>query len=446
MLDYALKTGLTKGEAQLHSQDLVDIIKNSTLSGSMGTQVNMDETLPAQVEEPYPVICLINGSGGCGKGTFIQLIQRYNDTPVYELSTVDPLRPIARTLMEYQQDNLIDVVSDRTTIMKAEIEESEKGGPYRQLLSDLKTAWANHNDGPNEYIVGTVVGLITNNHMGINPHNGLPITVGLNLHMPAVIFVNVREPENIDKLKEAFWGLGLLCFTLKMEGIEHKVEDLAKSDLLVDDYEYDLIIKNKGTIDDLGIQAFVFNTFLKRGNAMFGVSSKYRGYSEAYIAGKQALDEIDKMFDTIGAQFKTIGIPWQINSIRNDYQEVISITQDEYDSTKSSGYDILATNLGNRMYLDGLMIVDKQVCHGPLSDKPNQPLTDSELMDLIAETLNSMRVNPIKIKESAVTSPEKEADDAKPSFPDHTVDSSELRAENAVLENPSDNGADSPFN
>jgi len=309
---FKFTTRISKGEAQLRSMDLVEVIKSPSLVSGVENQVDLDAIMPTEINDPYPVIILINGSGGCGKGTLIKQIRQYCNAPVYELSTVDPLRPVAKTLMEYQQDMFAGLFE--TDPMTASAEESEKGGPYRQFLSDLKYAWSNHNEGPNTYVVGLALKLITDNRWTIDENTGLPIrpesspttynadggmtfTLDTTYDMPAMIFINAREPKNLDELKNAFWELGLLCFTMKMEGIEHEAEDLADSDLLVNDYDYDIVVRNKGTVDDLSVLAFTMNTFVNRANRMYGVSVAESKIDQTEVLGQKVLQVINTEID-----------------------------------------------------------------------------------------------------------------------------------------------------
>ena len=272
MNKFKFNTRTSKAEAQLRSLDLVEVIKSPTLTSGVETQVDLDAVMPTDIDDPYPVVILINGTGGCGKGTLIKQIHQYTEAPVYELSTVDPIRPVAKDLIKCQQDWWMDLYAEDDRPMSAADEVDEKGGPYRQLLRDIKEAWSKHGDGPNAYAIGATIRLIEDRNWTVG-EDGLPYRDPLSeFPMPAMIFVNVREPENLDALKEAYWELGLLCITLKMEGIEHEEKDLASSDLLVDDYAYDLVIRNKGTIDDLSVLAFTMSTFIRRANRMYGIS------------------------------------------------------------------------------------------------------------------------------------------------------------------------------
>lgn len=278
MSKFNFTTKTSAADAQLRSADLAEVIKSTSLVNNIESRIDLDAIMPKEVENPYPVIILINGSGGCGKGVLIKMVRKHSEAPVYEISTVDPLRPVARTLLEYQYDLFNSLATGDDPIVTAKMIENEKGGSYRQLLSDLKHAWEAYEDGPNSYVVGTVLRLITNERWTVNENTGLPYQEdwdGGSHRLPSMIFINVREPDNLDKLKHVFWEYGLLCITMKMNGIEHDVKDLADTDLVVNDYDYDLVIRNKGTLDDLNVLAFTFNTLLNRANGMYGVECCY---------------------------------------------------------------------------------------------------------------------------------------------------------------------------
>ena len=278
MCDFDFSTGIDAGAAETKSQIIADLVKNSSLEYTINREYVAGAVLPEVVKEPYPIIVLINGTAGCGKGTFISLMKQYSSAPVYELSTVDPIRPVVQDLLWWQYGLHVDCFDTVEDI------ELDKDAPYRQFLSDVKKAWEKYQDGPNVYVIRTVIKLSTDRGWSVHDDK-IPGLMGLPFHhmtkkypMPEVIFVNVREPKNLDVLKHEFWNLGLVCLTMKMDGLEMRAGGGADSDLLVDSYKYDLTIRNKSTMDELAVAAFSVLTFLHRANAVYG--TKVREYPE----------------------------------------------------------------------------------------------------------------------------------------------------------------------
>lgn len=158
-----------------------------------------------------PKIVVINGSGGVGKDTFIKYVQdSYTLGSIINISTIDNVKHAAAILGW-------DGVKD------------EKG---RKFLSELK--------------------YFTNQYYPISINT---VRNAINEHPYAsCIFVHCREPKEIDKIKEEFDAITIL---VKNDNVE--VPD-NYSDAHVNDYEYDYIIDNNGTLFDLKHTAAKFIT------------------------------------------------------------------------------------------------------------------------------------------------------------------------------------------
>lgn len=147
-------------------------------------------------------IILINGSGGVGKDSFVNFVRNnYFNHTVINVSTIDNVKIAARELGW-------DGVKD------------EKG---RKFLSELKQLANNY------YPISLNV---IRNAINDNPR-------------ASVIFVHCREPKEIDKIKEEF---DITTILIKNDRV--KVPD-NNSDKSVQDYNYDYIIDNNGSLYDL---------------------------------------------------------------------------------------------------------------------------------------------------------------------------------------------------
>lgn len=162
-------------------------------------------------------IILINGFAQSGKDTFVQLCQkelRYGT--IENISTVDLIKKAAFLLGW-------NGVKD------------DKG---RKFLSDLKDTANLYSDLSSKYIKETI-----ENSIKLNKTK----------YETKAIFVHAREPEEIDKLKKEFNAITLL---IRNNRIEPVISNHA--DRNVENYKYDYIVNNNGSILDLTKEAVKF--------------------------------------------------------------------------------------------------------------------------------------------------------------------------------------------
>jgi hypothetical protein len=160
-------------------------------------------------------VILINGSGGSGKDTVVELVTSYlkDKYCVKNISTIDVVKNIAR-------------------LMGWNYEKDEKG---RQFLADLKEAWTKYNNGANMGVYRDI--LEWNAYEEIMPKE-------------YVMFVHVREPESIQWFLDMLSTCNIFVCTLlvKRAGIEEFFNDADKN---VNEFEYDITMINQGTLEDL---------------------------------------------------------------------------------------------------------------------------------------------------------------------------------------------------
>lgn len=145
-------------------------------------------------------IIVINGMGGVGKSTFVSLCHEI-DPRVIETSTVDFVKEIA---LQAGWDGVKD----------------EAG---RRFLSDLKDAMERYRDIPNKKI---------DDFIKSHPDN--------------IIFIHAREPHNIQYYKDKYNAMTVLITNPNAKKVQGN-----HADREVNKYDYDLIIENDGTIEDL---------------------------------------------------------------------------------------------------------------------------------------------------------------------------------------------------
>lgn len=166
-------------------------------------------------------VYIINGSPGSGKSTFCQkVIDIVGKNWGYELSTVDLVKEIATDLGW----------------------NGEKTLKNRKFLSDLKDLLTEWNDIPFKH-TKKQVRLIKEYFDNFNLDSD-----------EAAIFINCREPEEIERLKQALNAKTILIRRDKAEN--NPVSNHADANVL--NYKYDIEICNNGDLRELAYLALDF--------------------------------------------------------------------------------------------------------------------------------------------------------------------------------------------
>ena len=160
------------------------------------------------------LIFVINGSGGVGKDSFCNAIKKYSGHDTYVISSVDDIKKKAISM---GWDGVSKTEKDR------------------KFLSDLKDLCTWYNDAPFHYIKNQIM------YFKATPKT-------------EIMFIHVREPKEIQKLKDAFPELKTILVTNK------NVPNITSNDADagVFDYHYDYYIKNDGTLEELKENALSF--------------------------------------------------------------------------------------------------------------------------------------------------------------------------------------------
>jgi hypothetical protein len=169
-------------------------------------------------------VILINGKPRTGKDTFCYLSKEIVDCPVFSLSSVNCVREIF---------GILDIEETKT--------EKQRG-----QMSELK-AYLSKWNVPNLDIIDRICKIASQ-------------------HDDFIVFVHVREPENIINLKSVFSKYDPMlrifeCKTLLLKRDTDGIFDAKAnndSDNNVDDYDYDVVIENNGSLDDLKEQVHKF--------------------------------------------------------------------------------------------------------------------------------------------------------------------------------------------
>ena len=140
-------------------------------------------------------IWVINGTGGCGKDTFIEFVSKY--AKVRNISSIDKVKEVAKVIGW----------------------NGEKNDKSRKFLSDLKALTTEYND------------------MAFN--DIAEKTEEFKNSDDEILFIHIREIENIERAVNEFGAKALL---IKRDGLENISSN--RSDADVDKYDYDQTINN----------------------------------------------------------------------------------------------------------------------------------------------------------------------------------------------------------
>ena len=167
------------------------------------------------------MIYIVNGAPGCGKTTFENLCQelvKYRAVDIY--STIDFVKDVAK----YCGWN------------------GEKTPENRKFLSDLKRLLTEWDNVPYK----DTVRFVEHSIQSFRDHDYRDNEYA--------IFLDCREPEEITKLKVALSAKTIL---IRRESSE-QISTSNASDRDVLDYEYDVVIDNNGSLDDLKTKVLNF--------------------------------------------------------------------------------------------------------------------------------------------------------------------------------------------
>lgn len=159
-------------------------------------------------------IVVINGTGGCGKDTFIKLISKYKK--VYNFSSIDKVKEIARI-----------IGWDGTKDKKS-----------RKFLSDLKNLTKEYNDMPYNCTKEAIENFKNSDC--------------------EIMFIHIREPEEIKRIVDTF---GAKTLFIKRENLNDITSN--SSDGKVAEYKYDYSILNT-TLEEYEKKACEFINWLEK--------------------------------------------------------------------------------------------------------------------------------------------------------------------------------------
>ena len=172
-------------------------------------------------------IFIINGSAGVGKDTFVDTVER--------------------ALENINKDYWVENYSSVTRVK--EIAKScgwngTKTEKDRKFLSDLKLLLTEYNDLPFKDLGYVVEGFL---------HDGFENS--------KMLFLHIREPEEIAKAEKAFNAKTIL---IKRDSVIHITSNMGDENVY--NYDYDIIVENNGTLEDLQEIAKLFVSDYMKGS------------------------------------------------------------------------------------------------------------------------------------------------------------------------------------
>ena len=152
-------------------------------------------------------VFIINGSGGCGKDTFVSLVADIAYTTNF--SSVDKIKEIARSAGW----------------------DGGKTERDRKFLSDLKLLCTDYNDLPLNSMKDKYEEFLNSDSN--------------------FLFLHIREPEEIEKAKKIFNAKTIL---IKRDSVKHITSNMADANVF--NYDYDIVINNDQGIEELMDKAY----------------------------------------------------------------------------------------------------------------------------------------------------------------------------------------------
>lgn len=165
-------------------------------------------------------VIVINGSGGVGKDTLCDLVGKYYST--MNVSSIDPIKEIA----------------------SKNGWNGDKDAKSRKFLADLKKVYTEYNELPQKYLLDRYKEFLLNNKQ--------------------ILFVHIREPEEICKFKSM---IKISCITLLIRGRKNLNPSWNNSaDDLVENYNYDYYYDNNKKIEDVEEDFIKFFKYILKNN------------------------------------------------------------------------------------------------------------------------------------------------------------------------------------
>ena len=184
-------------------------------------------------------VFIINGSGGVGKDTFIEMI------PTCKLWKKSENCAIYLKNLEVGNYSSVSKIKE---IAKAIGWNGGKTERDRRFLSDLKLLITEYNDAPLNDMKRYVKDFMDCGNFFDDDNR--------------ILFLHIREPEEIAKAANEFKEYNVKTILVKRDSVKHITSNMADENVY--NYKYDIEINNNGTIEDLKEKAkhFIDDCFM----------------------------------------------------------------------------------------------------------------------------------------------------------------------------------------
>ena len=166
-------------------------------------------------------VFIINGSGGVGKDSFIEKVRFAKSRILIKSKDSKHIR-----ICNYSSVSKVKKIAE---IIGWTGTKTEKD---RKFLSDLKLLTTEYNDMPLNDIKKYVNCVMNNNN-----------------NDDVIVFLHIREPEEIIKAANEFKEYGVKTILIKRDSVKHITSNMADENVY--NYKYDIIVNNNGTLDEL---------------------------------------------------------------------------------------------------------------------------------------------------------------------------------------------------
>ena len=177
-------------------------------------------------------VFIINGSGGVGKDTFVEFVEMI---PTFEFIDKNENSTVWFKNLEIRNYSSVSKVKEIAKIIGWNGEKTERD---RKFLSDLKLLTTEYNDMP------------------LNDMKKYTRSFMNSADINRILFLHIREPEEIAKAVNEFKEYNVKTILVRRDSIKHITSNMADENVY--NYNYDIVINNNSTLEELRKKAECF--------------------------------------------------------------------------------------------------------------------------------------------------------------------------------------------
>lgn len=177
-------------------------------------------------------VFIINGSGGVGKDTFVEFVEMI---PTFEFIDKNENSTVWFKNLEIRNYSSVSKVKEIAKIIGWDGKKTERD---RKFLSDLKLLTTEYNDMP------------------LNDMKKYTRSFMNSADINRILFLHIREPEEIAKAVNEFKEYNVKTILVIRDSIKHITSNMADENVY--NYNYDIVINNNSTLEELRKKAECF--------------------------------------------------------------------------------------------------------------------------------------------------------------------------------------------